>query len=52
MYPKIALKKKMLIYYFCRYSLEVLGTAEILKNHVAKCFLINGKQNVKTPKKV
>ena len=37
--------------YFCRYSLHAFITEEMLKRHIKDCFKINGKPNIKIPKK-
>ena len=38
--------------HFCRYFLHTFITEEILKCHIKDYFEINGKQTIKTPKKV
>ena len=37
--------------HFCRYCLQAFRTAEKLKRHIKDSFKINGKENIKMPKK-
>ena len=37
--------------HFCRYCLQAFSTKEILKCHIKDCFMTNGKQGIKMPKK-
>ena len=36
---------------FCHYYLQAFSAEEILKHHIKDCFKINGKQEIKMPKK-
>ena len=37
--------------FFCHYYLQAFSAEEILKHHIKDCFKINGKQEIKMPKK-
>ena len=37
--------------FFCHYYLQAFSAEEILKRHIKDCFKINGKHEIKMPKK-
>ena len=49
--PNIVIRLCMMIH-FCRYSLLAFIRVETLKGHFIDCFKSNGKQMIKTLKKV